>query len=233
MCTFVTKHFFKIMTTLFRKCKQIKLTASKVAEVGVYKPETSNIIDFIEQGVEAILVEPDPLSIKKIEERFAGYKNIALHKVAVFDYCGEVELSQRAASTFISSLPNAPAITNDKYTVKDEDKFTVSCVSFDKIDDGQIDLLSVDIEGAEWYVLKFLKSTPKVISIETHGKYYKNPYLKEIEQWMLNKNYTLWFKDMSDSIFIRKDVYLPSLKEKIALQVKNMQLCLKRFKRFF
>jgi hypothetical protein len=41
-------------------------------------------------------------------------------------------------------------------------------------------LLSVDTEGCEWYALKNLKSRPKVISLETHGKYYTNAYIKEI-----------------------------------------------------
>jgi FkbM family methyltransferase len=220
------------MTTLFKKCSNINLAVNQAAEVGVYKPEISNILDYIERGVKATLVEPDPSSINAIETRFANRKNVVLHKVAVYDYCGEVELSQRAASTFISSLPVSPAIVNDKYSVKDEDKFTVKCVTFDAIDDGKIDLLSIDIEGAEWFVLKYLKSNPKVISIETHGKFYQNPYLAEIKQWMKHKSYTLWFKDQSDSVYIRNDVYQPNAADKIKLKIRELRLGLRRLKRF-
>jgi len=39
-------------------------------------------------------------------------------------------------------------------------------------------------------VLKHLVSRPKVISIETHGKYYLNPFLTEITQWMEREGYT-------------------------------------------
>ena len=44
-----------------------------------------------------------------------------------------------------------------------------------------IDLLSVDTEGCEWFVLQTLRSRPAVISIETHGGLYLNPHRDEIE----------------------------------------------------
>ncbi len=221
------------MTKLFEKCNKLNLQFHKVAEVGVYKPETSNILDYIKLGTTAILVEPDPASIQEIETVFAGYQNITLHKVAVFDYCGEVELSQCKASTFISSLPDSPAITNDKYKITEGEKFIAPCVTFDQIDPGDIDLLSIDIEGAEWYVLKNLTSLPNVISIETHGKFYKNPFLKEITNFLNEKQYVLWYKDKSDSVFILNHVYKPDFKDKFRVKLQELKLRIKALKRSF
>ncbi|MDR3366954.1 MAG: FkbM family methyltransferase [Prevotellaceae bacterium] len=219
------------MTKLYRNTTRIGIKPNKVAEVGVYKPETSNVIDYIEDGIAAVLVEPDPMSIRAIKERFAGYTNVNLHEIAIYDYCGKVELSQRMASTFISDLSQSPAIVNDKYFPVEEDKFTVECLTYDKVDDGQIDILSIDIEGAEWFVLKYMKSRPKVISVETHGKFYLNPFLTEIKRWMADNQYTAWFKNSSDSVYVRNDVYRVSSCDKIKLKLRELRLWLRRLKR--
>lgn len=171
------------------------------------------------------------MNIRAIEEKFAGYTNVNLHKAAIYDYCGKVELSQRMASTFISDLPQSPAIVNDKYLPVEKDRFTVECLTYDKIDDGQIDILSIDIERAEWFVLKYMTSKPKVISIETHGKFYLNPFLTEIKRWMSNNQYTIWFKDQSDSVYVRNDVYRVSSCDKINLKKRELRLWLRRLKR--
>jgi hypothetical protein len=63
----------------------------------------------------------------------------------------------------------------------------VRCTTFDRLDDGSIDLISIDTEGSEWFVLKYITSRPDVISIETHGAAYTNPYLDEIQRWMREK----------------------------------------------
>ena len=64
-----------------------------------------------------------------------------------------------------------------------------------------IDILCVDTEGAEWFVLKNLISRPKIITLETHGIRYTNPYLSEIMQWMKDNNYLPIGRDSSDTIF--------------------------------
>ena len=48
-------------------------------------------------------------------------------------------------------------------------------------------------------------SEPMVISIETNARDYVNPHLQEITDWLSEKGYCIWFKDQSDTIFIKKD----------------------------
>lgn len=216
---------------IFRKCHQKSFSPQHIVEVGVYLPETSNIIDFIKQGIRTTLVEPDPNTVEKIQSFFKDFNNITLHPVAVFDHQGTLTLVKREASTFASELSASPALINDKYTVQNEDKFDVPCVTFDQIDDGSIDLLSVDIEGSEWYVIKFMKSRPKVLSIETHGKLYVNPFLKEILNWIKEENYQIWYKDRSDTIFVKNGTFKISPEEKIALVWKSFLINFRRFRK--
>ena len=92
---------------------------------------------------------------------------------------------------------------NDGYVIAAGRSFTVPAVTFDTIDDGTIDVLAIDIEGGEWFVLRHLVSRPAIISVETHGKRYVNPYRAEIDAWMRAEGYGAWYRDDSDTVYRR------------------------------
>jgi FkbM family methyltransferase len=217
---------------IYRKLKSRNVSFKHVCEVGVYLPETSNIIDFIKDGIKTTLVEADAITNEKIKIYFKDY-NIQLFPVAVWDYNGTIKLSKAAASTFVTQLESSPAIINDKYIINEENTFEVPCKVFSDIDDGTIDLLSIDIEGCEWYVIKHLKSRPNVISVETHGKYYTNPFINEIINWVQKENYIVWYKDASDTVFIKDNLFAPNTNDKIETKLAELKLKWKRFKRIF
>lgn len=219
----------RLQREIYRRTKARGLSFSHVCEVGVYLPQTSNIIDFIKEGTKATLVEADPETVEKIRSFFKN-DNIVVFPVAVFDREGTVKLSRAAASTFVSDLPASPALVNDQYKIKDSDSFEVQCKKFSSIDDSTIELLSVDIEGAEWYVIQDLVSRPKIISIETHGKAYVNPYMKEISSWLEKNDYTIWYKDLSDSVYIKRGVFHPSTTDKLETFVIERRVAWKKFK---
>ncbi len=220
------------MKQIYQKSKERNLSFSHVCEVGVYLPETSNIIDFIKDGIRATLVEADPDTVEKIKSYFEGY-DITLHPCAVWDRNGTIRLSKAKASTFVSELKSSPAIENDRYEIRESETFEVPCKIFTEIDTSDIDLLSIDIEGSEWFVIKYLTSIPKVISVETHGKYYTNPYIHEIEKWMHEKNYIIWYKDGSDTVFIQKGLLTPSVSDKLDTSISELKIRWKKLKRLF
>ncbi|MCS7018544.1 MAG: FkbM family methyltransferase [Cytophagales bacterium] len=215
---------------IYRRLSRKGFQPQHVAEVGVYLPETSNILDYIKQGIRTTLVEADPHCIEAIRQYFGNKYAITLHAVAIYDHEGSIELINRAASTFASALDSSPALVNDAYQKQDADKFTVPAKRFDSIDDGTIDLLSIDIEGCEWYVLKYMKSRPAVISVETHGKRYINPFINEITTWMQQNGYQLWYKDDSDSVYIRKGLFAITAADRWRLHFTDIKLAWKRRK---
>ncbi|MGA0559506.1 FkbM family methyltransferase [Larkinella sp. VNQ87] len=217
------------MKELYKRLKSKLCTFNHVCEVGVYLPETSNIVDFIKEGVRASLVEADLDIIPKIKGYFKGY-NVTIYPVATWDYHGKLKLSRAASSTFVTDLKASPAIINDNFKKEQNSFFEVECCKFSDIDDGTIDLLSIDIEGSEWYVLKHMISRPKVLSIETHGKLYINPFMKEIEGWIQANNYTIWYKDKSDSIYIKNNLFKIDLFEKINLLLREVMINFRRKK---
>lgn len=199
---------------IYQKVQSRGIAISHACEVGVYLPHTSNIIDFINAGTRASLVEADPETVAVLHDTFRD-RNVTVYPVAVWSSSGTVRMSRAASSTFVSELESSPAIVNDQYQVEADNTFEVRCVLFSEIDQGDIDLLSVDIEGAEWNVIQHLTSRPKVISVETHGKYYVNPRRDDILTWMRDHSYLVWYKDTSDTVFIRSDVGAPSFGDRV------------------
>jgi hypothetical protein len=111
--------------------------------------------------------------------------------------------------------------------VNEQDKFVVEARTFDQIDDGTIDLLSVDVEGSEWFVLKHMTSRPSVISIETHGSLYRNPFFDQISEWMKANNYVLLYKATSDSVFVKRGVIDVTAGDKIKQWSMNVYVAYK------
>lgn len=224
---------FKKNKEIFRKVKEKNVEIQCVCEVGVYLPETSNIIDFIVEGKKTILVEPNPPAIEAIKTFFKGYTNITLYPFAIYKHHGKLVLSNAEASTFVLELPASPALINDKYIQDSTKNVEVDCRLFSEIDEANIDLLSVDTEGCEWYVLETMKSRPKILSIETHGKFYVNPFIDKVNQWIADNGYKEWYKDKSDTVYFKDGIFKPSLIEKIQLFVMNVYIKIRRAKRIF
>jgi FkbM family methyltransferase len=223
---------------LYKKCSAKKITLRHICEVGVFLPEMSNILDFIvKDRLRTTLVEPDLRSIAAIRDYFRDYNNVTLLPYAVYDRHGVLELVQRSASTFVSTLPYSPAQINDDYQIREEDRFTVECRTFNELDDGTIDLLSVDTEGSEWYVVNKLVSRPAVISVETHGKSYLNPFYREIGGWMAANGYERWWLNKTDTVYYKKGAFPVGSAEKLRLALMEgyvkFRRARKRLERFF
>lgn len=191
---------------LHRMTKGLGLEPRHVVEVGVWFPEASNILGFIEEGCRTDLVEPDPKCLERLRERFAGYANVTIHPVAIHEEEGRLALYQRGASTFARGLPSSPSIANDGYTPDDADLFEVEATRFDRIDDGTIDVLSIDTEGCEWYVIETMTSRPSVISIEMGFKAYRNPFATQITEWLERNGYVAWYRDRSDRVYVKREL---------------------------
>ncbi len=217
--------------SLYHRLARHNIPVEHVAEVGVYHPKTSNVYEFIVRGTRATLVEPDPEAVALIQKEFRRFKNVTLHPVALYDRKGEARLIPKASSSFLNFLETTPAMVNDGFSPDDTEGIPVKTVTFDEIDDGQIDVLSIDVEGAEWFVLKHAISRPKVISVETHGGMYVNPYLEEILDWMRQNGYTIWYKTDSDTVFVKEGTVRVSLLDRLKLLFKEMVLSLKRHRK--
>ncbi len=211
---------------LFNKIKQKQYTPQNICEIGVFKPEDSNLLGFINEDIRTTLVEADPIYVEQIHNYFINKTNIKVVPKAIFDFNGQIELCRHSASTFVKELKSSPALVNDNYKLETAETFVADCIKFSEIDKGDFDVISIDIEGAEWYVLKHMKSRPNILSIETHGKYYVNPNIEEIRNWIKENNYIQWYKGKSDTVFIKKNIFNVTILEKLKIILKNLSIFL-------
>lgn len=220
---------------IFNEVQNKGLKINHACEIGVFLPETSNIIDFInDEGVEKIsLVEPNPRIVEKIKDYFKGKTNIKLYPIAIHEYNGTLNLFEAEASTFAEGLPSSPAMINDQYEKQDVKKIETECKLFSEIDPGDIDLLSIDTEGCEWYALKTMVSRPQIISIETHGKFYTNPFIKQIRSWLSKEGYEEWYKTKSDTVYFKTGALELEAREKKSLRSMNFYIAFRKAKRVF
>ncbi|MBK8554210.1 MAG: hypothetical protein IPL53_25440 [Ignavibacteria bacterium] len=123
---------------LYNKCKSKGLKFTHVAEVGVYLPETSNILNFIRDGIKSTLVEADPEYVTKIKEYFDAYTNIILYPFAVWDKNGFINLNKANSSSFVDELESSPAIIKDKFISNDNNKISVEARLLIKLMTGQL-----------------------------------------------------------------------------------------------
>jgi FkbM family methyltransferase len=148
---------------------------------------------------ECVLFEPVTAYYEEIIKASKDFINVQVHDIAIYDYTGECILFECGIQSFIQGL-NSPYLqlnSNSGITEK-----SCKCAKISDFDKSDIELLFLDIEGAEWFVLKHLISRPKKIIIEMElFSRYKNPFSKEIQGWMAVNNYQQTGMIGADAIF--------------------------------
>lgn len=170
-----------------------------VCEVGVNDPEFCSVAGFRAQK---ILVEPLAACAEKLR---AAYPDALVYECCVGSCLGQVPLFDRGQGSWIVGLPSSPDMANNG--VKLDPRFVklVDCLTMDRLDPGNIDVLAIDTEGAEWWAIAYLVSRPKIIRVETHLAFhpYQNPFRSEIERWMAAEGYRKLCETVSDSVYVR------------------------------
>lgn len=191
----------------------------------------SHVRPWAEQDVRTTLVEGDPESARRIDTECGSHPHITVRAVAVTAEDGPVALVRRGPSSYLGGIAGPPAVVNDGYRFDETDVVRVPGVRFDRIDDGSIDLLSVDIEGGEWDVLRRMVSRPAVLKVETHGAAYLNPQLEAIRDWAASRGYRVLFKDRTDTVWVDPGVIRVGPLDRLRLLWTELRLVLRRFRK--
>ena len=188
---------------IFDLVARLGITIKKAAEIGVYTFESSAIKPFIMHGVECDLYEAIPSYCQKIKEEVAPFPNVRLINCAVGDYNGEMILCLAGPSTFNAQQKESPAINHDKLDITKASSISVPCRDFHDLDRGEYDYVSIDVEGGEFNILDRMISRPVIINLETQSRDYINPKLGSITDWMIENGYKVWFRNDTDTLFIK------------------------------
>ena len=162
-----------------------------------------------------ILVEPVPYNIDILEKKYSSFKNITICKNAIFsenkvksfyfvDENSITKLGKHWASA-IGSFDKKHILNHKskRFKIEDSDikEIKIEFITFDKLVEKysiqSIDKLQIDVEGAEYEILKtidFKKTKIDQILFESKhfdGTFTEGKKLQEIKQKLISDNYKL------------------------------------------
>lgn len=141
---------------------------------------------------EIIAFEPDEINfdlLKKNIQSF-GFKDIELRKEAVW--------KENTQLTFINS---GSLMSKIEENAANKNAITVKAVRLKDLMTEKIDFLKIDIEGAEYTVLKDIEDNLHFVQnlfIEYHGTFEQNDELNEIFQMILHKGFKYYIKQAAE-----------------------------------
>jgi hypothetical protein len=176
----------------------------KAMEIGVGPVAKCRLLELIDSGCECHLVEGLPRFQQQMNRCLSSKPNVTLHPVIISNEVGTEQIFDRGEGSWITKLPESPDTMNNGVVVNPAYCTEVQSITLDMIDPGDIDMMLIDTEGAEWYALEKMTSRPSVIVIETHLIFhkYKNPYMAEIEAWMSDNGYTKLATEDADTMWV-------------------------------
>ncbi len=140
---------------------------SLVIDCGANRGDISAL--FLAKGARVIAFEPDPAAFNHLTERFKKSKNIELQQKGVANKSGMATMFFHKSRTAGNEMPFtvSSSIIAKKENIDTENNIEIELVNLDKYIkklDQHIDLIKLDVEGAEVKILK------KIIRNETYKK---------------------------------------------------------------
>ena len=195
-------------------CSCINWTPKVVFEIGVGPANSCRSKQFWGRS-ECHLFEPVPSFHEVLEEEASSFENVHVHNVAIYKEERIVTFVENGGLSFIEGI-DSPLVQS--YTAKRRQehnpslfpRIKVQAKTIKSYDKGNIDVLLMDMEGSEWYVLESLVSRPNFIAIETIVGRYKNSHMAEIENWMASNDYIVLVRsrDEQDSFYVKRFISL-------------------------
>lgn len=176
----------------------------KLYEIGVGNPGICRAVNY--SDCECHLFEANPNTYNQLKDSFGGRSSWCLYNCAIADYNGKIKFSMDGDSSYISNIA-APTIQCAPLEyVNSREIVEVDCFKISEFDKNDIDILLLDMEGSEFFVLKYLISRPEkiIIEMDNGGRGYINPFYSEIVDWMNANNYKMIDKN-EDAIFIKNE----------------------------
>ena len=175
-----------------------------LAEVGVGPLSMAYIATLWDRpDIHLIAFEPNPIYYREVLAAVGVRTNVEMYNVAIGDENGKLKLYDEGTSSSLEGV-SSPFAQHHKADPTKKPFFEVDVRRMSEFDKGDIDILRVDTEGAEWFCIKHLVSRPKQIVVEIYNDLatYINPHLYEISEWAEANGYRLQSIQDSDFIYI-------------------------------
>lgn len=189
-------------------CRVLRFQPKRIMEIGVGDARGVSTLELIKNGASAIVFEPNRGFYDNIVADLGETQGLTIVNVGIYHTPGIQKFYDKWACTFIGDLYDySGAKIQDKYEKDEKDSFLCSVDTIDHYDFGDVDLLCMDCESCEWFVLEKLRSRPTIIQIETHSFYsaYEPFNIEKIREWFNDNDYSLFAINEGDSIFVKTE----------------------------
>ena len=207
------------LSEIYEKYLGLKKDGSFV-EVGAFDGLSwSNTFGLAVAGWKGLFFEPQPDYFLQCINNYKRFPKVKVINSCVGNYTGEIDLytGYSLATTDLESLREYEKIDWFKGLLNEDRKIKSKIDTLDnflKIENYEkdFDVLVIDVEGAEYEVLKGFTIgdwIPKMVIIELHED---NEYdslkknLREMLNYFKENNYEKVFKNENNSVFLRKDL---------------------------
>ena len=152
----------------------------RLVEVGCTKISSFHNFITLDQNLRLDIIEPIPANLAEIKEFYKNNPNVFVHPYAIWNSPGKIKMHALGALSYVEGL-SSPALYGFNYKPDDLRVIEVDAITFDQFDEGNIDWLDLDMEGAEIHVLEKMVSKPEIIVIENNDD--------QIKGWMAANRY--------------------------------------------
>lgn len=182
-----------------------------IVEVGSGDGNNLKSEDFLgKKGYTVHLIEPNPLSFKYLEEKTKSISNVICHNICIFNKNDYVDFVVDNQWSYIKGIksPCEVNFSSVGLSATDSQKGLLIKSKSIKICDlikEDTEILYLDCEGSEGFVLKELCHRPNFISIPIMGvSGYRNEFSKEIDMWFMFNNYDQTGHTENDLLYKRR-----------------------------
>jgi FkbM family methyltransferase len=179
-----------------------------LVEVGC--TDVASLHDMFHPDAKIQIIEANEFHISALKNIYKNMPNVEIHPYAIWKEPGRVLFHKQGATSYVDGL-DSPVTVYPEWQGPTHELVEVEAKTFDEFDDGTIDIIDIDIEGAEWYVLQKMVSRPNWIIIEMGWGKYVNPFKKEIEDWMSDNKYRLFSVHGGNNFYRICDEKAPTL----------------------
>lgn len=152
----------------------------RLVEVGCTKISSFHNFITLDPDLRLDIIEPIPANVADIREFYKNNPRVFVHPYAVWSSSGKIKMHALGALSYVEGL-TSPALYGFGYKPDAEKIVEVDAITFDQFDEGDIDMLEIDMEGAEFHVLEKLVSRPEYIITENNDD--------QIQGWMADHDY--------------------------------------------
>ena len=166
--------------------------------------------NLILSGWKAILIDPNPDCIRRLEWLYKNNKFVDIKCVAISNSLDHLVLQSSSTFKFDGSaslLPNtADRLIGNKYLDVSTDRLSSVLNKSTLFSSRSIGVLSIDTEGHDLKVLSTLDGISPIIIITERGV----PYVDELhckQQFLSSLGYALIYRTYSNDIYLRMDCF--------------------------